>query len=99
MILGNEEGISFNTYGDKTGRLSLFLPRDLFSEYLVHGDDNNEMENDFQNGICISYGLLLDFLHLSLTRGNRLVKLTAWNDKDYVNLKYFFLLNFFLFNL
>lgn len=82
MILGNEEGITLNTYGDRTGRLSLFLPRDLFSEYLVSGT-----ENEFQSGICISYGLLLDFLHLSLTRGNRLVVLTAWNNRDYVNFK------------
>lgn len=86
MILGNEEGITLNTYGDRTGRLSLFLPRDLFSEYLVFVNEN-ETESEFQSGICISYGLLLDFLHLSLTRGNRLVVLTAWNNRDYVNLK------------
>ena len=90
MILGNEEGISLNTYGERTGRLSFFLPRDMFSEYFIAGNDN-EREYDFPNGICISYGLLLDFFHLSLTRGNRLIELTAWNNRDYVNLKYFFL--------
>lgn len=79
--MGNEEGISFSTYGDRTGRLSLFLPRDMFSEYIV------DLDNDGYTGICISYGLLLDFLHLSLIRGNRTVELTSWSNKDNINLK------------
>lgn len=85
MILGGEKGISFHSYEDKTGHFRLFVPKEVFSEYFV--DDFGEDE-DLDNGFCINHNVFIDFLHLSLIRGNRLIELTSWYDLDHINLKY-----------
>ena len=84
MLLAGEKGISFHTYGDNNGHSRLFVPKEVFSEYFV---DDIEDEEELNNGFCICHSIFLDFLQLSLIRGNRLVELTSWHNLDLVNLK------------
>lgn len=80
MFFESQEGVTLNTYNEKTSECSLFIPKKVFSEYEIY-------QNGSSSGFCINFGLLLDFLHLSLTRGSRPVTLTSWFDRDYVELK------------
>lgn len=85
MILGGDRGISFHTYGEKRGDSRFFVPKEIFTEYFIDPVEDNE---DLNNGFCIDFCIFLDFLHLSLIRGNRLIELTSWHDLDFINLRY-----------
>ena len=59
------------------------MPRDLFSEFFVC--DSGISSNV---GVCINFGLLIDFLQLSLTRGSREIEFTSWNNFDFISLRF-----------
>lgn len=85
LILGSQDGISFNSYGEKDTQLSVFIPRISFSKYFVCGNDDDKNEKSI--GFCVKFSLFIDFLYLSLIRGNRPFELTSWLDLDYVSLQ------------
>lgn len=84
IISGNENGISFNTTGERSRYSRLFIPKDAFDEfYLAEDQDYSDIIPNF----AINYSLLIDFLNLSLIRGPTTVIMTAWKGLDHINLK------------
>lgn len=60
----------------------MFMPQNMFGEFVL-----NENTTDDYMGICINYGLLIDFLHLSLMRGSRVIEFISWSNLDFISLR------------
>lgn len=82
LLVSSATGIKFCTCEETSLFSSVFFPEALLSELVLPEPDDADDEP-----LCISHSLFLDFLHLSLVRGSRLIEIVKLRNSDHVELR------------